>query len=109
MGSQVWKKAIQKSLRTAMESQNQILVASNLRHAARQAHLHKEPDLALTMIILALDFSSSSNIYFLSLMDYHFYRTGKRVDTNDLPQIEAPTPCQAIPWPQLRKLIQTLY
>jgi len=108
VGSMVWKKAIQKSLSTAMESQNQILIASNLRHAARQAYIHEERDLALEIIILSLDFAENSNIFFLALLDYHYYRTGNRVDMNDIPKIEAPTPCQTIPWPQLRKLIQSL-
>jgi len=108
MSSIGWKKLVQKGLNTAMESQNKILVASNLRHAARQAYLHEERELALEFIILSLDFAENSNLYFLALLDYHYYRTGNRVDMHDLPQIEAPDPGQAIPWPQLRKLIQKL-
>ena len=110
MGSSVWKKLVQKGLHTALESQNTITIASHLRHGARQAYQHQDQDLALAMIILSLDFAEgNSNIYFLSLMDYHFYRTGERVDMNNIPQIEAPIPQQSIPWDQLRKLIQQLH
>ncbi|WP_457558748.1 hypothetical protein [Candidatus Harpocratesius sp.] len=98
---------IKKSLEQAIKIKSKNSLVSTLRYAARFAFKKGDKQIALELIRFAIDFSEQSNQYFLLIVDYHYYQTGRKLDqTHSIPN--APTPRIEEPWEELTEYIKNL-
>lgn len=75
----------------SLRSQNKSLLVSTLRQSARQLYFQGFPTIAITILEFCFSYlDSTSNLYFLSLRGWYYYRTGEKKSDLELRALPSP-------------------